>query len=159
MAKYRALTHGELEALRDEFVKYLVANGIPAAEWERIKVEDLDAAQRIIDLFSDVVMEGVLRKTSYLEHYSKQRVLAFYFEDTSATVISMESKALDADFTDSDYIQYATEQPPSDLLISRQTKTYTKTRSEEVWDLLQQGCTVSMGGLYLALKAASHNKQ
>lgn len=155
MAKYRSLTHGELEALRDEFVQYLVANGIPADEWAKIKKDDQDAAQQIIDLFSDVIMEGVLRKTSYVEHYAKQRVLCFYFADQEVTMIGMESEALDADFTDPEYIAHATAHPPSDLKISSMTKPYVKTRSEEIWDLIDQGCTVSQGGLYKALQQVS----
>lgn len=153
MAKYRPLTTDELEALEPEFVQYLVANGIPAEDWQKLLSEDVDAADRIIDLFSDVVMEGVLRKTSYVEFYSKQQVLAFCFREEEVSMMSMSSSHIDADFTDAEYIAFATANPPEDLQLSRQTKAYVKTRSEEVWDLLEQGCTVSDGKLYKALEA------
>lgn len=153
MAKYRSLTTDELEALEPEFVKYLVANGIAAEDWEKLKSEDLDAAERIVDLFSDVVMEGVLRKTTYVEFYSKQQVLAFKFSEDTVSMISMASSHVDADFTDAEYIAFATANPPEDLTITRQTKSLVKSRSEEMWDLLQQGCTVSEGKLYEALES------
>ena len=151
MAKYRLLTLDELQALEKEFVDYLVANGIPADEWEKIKEKDPDAADRIVDLFSDVIMEGVLRKTSYVEHYSKNRVITFYFQEQEVTMIAMSCDNLDTDFTDPNYIAFAASNPPENLKISRQTKTYQKERSEEIWDLIQQGCTVSDGKLYRAL--------
>jgi hypothetical protein len=152
MAKYRPLTSDELEALEPEFVRYLVANGIPAEDWQKLLTEDIDAADRIVDLFSDVVMEGVLRKTTYVEFYSKRQVLAFCFGEEKVSMLSMSSNHIDADFTDAAYITYATANPPEDLQLGRQTKAYVKSRSEEVWDLLSQGCTVSDGKLYRALE-------
>lgn len=155
MAKYRALTAEELEALEQEFIQYLVANGITADDWQRLKIDDKEAADRIVDLFSDVIMEGVLRKTAYVEYHSKQKVIAFYFEEADVTMVAMSSDHVDADFTDQQYIAYAAATPPSDLRIQRQTKAFVKTRSEEIWDLIAQGCTVSDGTLYRALDKAS----
>lgn len=154
MPKYRSLTTEELEALQKEFVDYLVANGIAAEDWEKLKREDADAAERIVDLFSDVIMEGVLRKTTYLEVYFEKRVLTFKFDEEEVGMMAMESEALDADFTDPDYIAHATAHPPADLQISSQRKAYARPRSEEIWDLIQQGCTVSDGKLYEALSKA-----
>lgn len=152
MAKYRLLTIEELKALEKEFVDYLVANGIPADEWEKIKVKDPDAADRIVDLFSDVIMEGVLRKTKYVEHYTKNRVLTFFFDESEVTMISMSCDNIDTDFTNQDYIAFAASDPPDNLKMGKQTKSYIKERSEEIWDLIEQGCTVSEGKLYLALE-------
>ncbi|HLW39219.1 MAG TPA: DUF6495 family protein [Brumimicrobium sp.] len=65
--KYARLSISDLKDLEDEFVKFLILNGIAADDWEKLKKEENEKAELIIDQFSDAVWEGILRKTDLLE--------------------------------------------------------------------------------------------
>ena len=67
MAKYRILTKDELKNFETEFVNYLVVNGIAADDWVKMKDQEPEKASKIVELFSDVIMEGVLRKVNFVE--------------------------------------------------------------------------------------------
>ena len=45
------------ENLKEDFVDFLVVNGIDAEEWTKLKSNNPDKAQHIIAQFSDVVFE------------------------------------------------------------------------------------------------------
>ncbi len=75
--KYRRLSTDELQELEKEFVHFLVSNGIAADDWVKLKEEENDKAEALIDTFSDVVMEKVLGKVDFLEKREKSSVLFF----------------------------------------------------------------------------------
>ena len=58
--KYRVLTKDEFEALKDEFVKFLIVQGIDAASWQKMKDLEPDFAQKYLHDFSDFVFENTL---------------------------------------------------------------------------------------------------
>src|SRR5690625_7148031 len=70
--RYRRLTLEELKELESEFTTFLVTQGIPAEEWEKMKEKEPEQCQGLIDIFSDIVFEKILGKVKYLEHREKQ---------------------------------------------------------------------------------------
>jgi len=103
MPKYRHLTTAELQELRQEFVNYLVVNGIDADEWSKIQTLDTEKATEITALFSDVVFEKVLRQTQYLRFTALDSVHCFHYQTDAAVMVGLRSKTgtltLDADLT------------------------------------------------------------
>ena len=154
MAKYRLLTPEELKGLEKDFVDYLVVNGIVADDWVKMKNEDPAAAQKVIDLFSDVVFEKILRGIEFLEIYEKQRVRTFKCAADEIHMITMEAENALADFTNPSYISSAMANPPDDLLVYQTEKPYNKERELEIFDMIENGCLVSNGNLYNALETA-----
>ena len=77
MAKYRLLSSKELEELKPEFIEYLILNGIVADDWEQLKKDEPDKAERIIDLFSDVILESIMQKVSFLDFRDDTEVKSF----------------------------------------------------------------------------------
>ena len=59
----------ELESLRDEFIRFLVVNGIDALQWEEMKSNDPVGYGAWLEKFSDLVMDDVLTKVQYIDHY------------------------------------------------------------------------------------------
>lgn len=59
----RRLVKEELEAVKNEFIAYLIMQGIDAAEWKKIQSDDERRALSIIDEFSfsyfDVMLSGI----------------------------------------------------------------------------------------------------
>ena len=75
--KYRRLTLEELKPLENEFIDFLVVNGVIADDWEQLLVNDVEKSNQIIDAFSEVVFEGIMRKTQFLEYRSKGELITF----------------------------------------------------------------------------------
>ena len=80
MPKYRLLTQDELTSMEKEFIDYLVLNSIIADDWQKIKAETPEKAEKIIELFSDVVFEKILRSVKYLLKQTPKELFAFYCE-------------------------------------------------------------------------------
>ena len=73
--KYTRLTKEQLEELHPEFTNFLATQSVDKAEWDKIKETNPEVAEQEIDVFSDLIWEGVLTNAKYLEHYSTCRQL------------------------------------------------------------------------------------
>jgi hypothetical protein len=152
MPTYRLLTLEELTELEKEFVEYLVLNGITAEDWVKMKTKDKEGAERIIELFSDVVFEGIMRNVIFLEYRAGNFIHAFQCLADKLVLVAMESEDDSAvNFLDPAFIEASTINPPDKLIIRTTSKPYSKTRERELFDMIQAGCTISDGGLFKAL--------
>jgi len=152
MPKYRSLTTEELHGLEKEFVDYLVVNGITGEDWVKMKEQDLAKAEKIIDLFSNVVFEGILRKVKFLEFRGKTILKCFQCLNQKMVLVVMEAaKDSQADFTDPIFIAKASTAPPEDLHIYTTDKVYKDNREKELFDLIESGCMIADGKLFKAL--------
>ena len=155
MPKFRLLTHEELMEFEKEFIDYLIVNGITAEDWQRLKKEEAEKAVQIIGLFSDVILEGTMRKIQFLEIRLKGEVHCYHcLEDK---IILMALKAPEdsgVDFTDSDFLENALQDPPEGIQVYTVEKEYSKERELELFEMIQQGCSISDGQLYKALSLA-----
>lgn len=150
MAKYRRLTLEELQTLEKEFVDFLVVNGIVAGDWVKMKSAEPEQAEKIIELFSDVVMESVLRKIEFLELRTKKLLLTYQCLEEKIVMVGVEGEGR-ADFTNRDYIQNALKGSVPGLQIFSTEKKYTKSREEELFGMLENGHVVADGRLFKAL--------
>ena len=76
--KYRRLTNEELEQLKDKFIQFLVSNTVTADDWIKVKEEDINRAESLIEIFSDIVFEDVLKKVEYLEYRTSLDLKIFH---------------------------------------------------------------------------------
>lgn len=152
MPEYRRLSQEELHELQKEFIEYLVINGITAEDWEQMKTSDLAKAEKVIDLFSDVVFESILRKTAFLEYRDKTSLRVFQCLEDKLVVVAMEAPgSADADFTDASYIQKAVVEPPQLLRVYTTEKAYGRKREAELFEMLQTGCVITDDKLFKTL--------
>ena len=122
--KYTRLPKEELESFENEFVEFLVINGITAEDWTKIKETESHIAEDLIDQFSDVIWAGVLRKIEYLSKIEEE--IAYYFkcepEDIHLIrVTQTEGKAIQ----------------------ELASKKYLKVRELELFEMIQNGCEIS----------------
>ena len=160
MPKYRLLTQEELHELEKEFIDYLIVNSITADDWEKMKQEENEKANHILDLFSDVVMEGVLRKVKFLEYRDRTEVKTYQCLDDKFILVGMTASAVEkVDFTDHAFVEKSMKNPPSSLKVYTSEKKYTNERELEILEMTQAGREISDGKLFktlcLALPAAS----
>ena len=152
MAKYRLLTIEELEEMEKEFVDYLVLNEIYADDWVRIKSNDPDKAQKIIQLFSDVVFENIMRKTQFLKWTAKKKLEILQCLKDRFVVVGLEASNIDtADFRDSQFVKNAMENPPSKLKVFTSEILYTQSRELEIFDLTAKGFQICDDKLFKTL--------
>ncbi|WP_236975225.1 DUF6495 family protein [Membranihabitans maritimus] len=144
--KYRRLRKDELEELKPEFVEFLASNQIEAKDWERIKKEEIEKAERLIDIFSDIVFEKILSSVHYLEQRSPGTIRIFKFDDEQITMngIMIEDNTK-IDFTENqtpeELIQLF-KLAPGKLKIFTAQKSYSKDKLTEIYDLMQKGCLI-----------------
>lgn len=79
--KYKRLTKEQLEELHKEFINFLATQSITAKEWDNLKKEKPEVAEAEIDVFCDLVWEGVLNKVEFLEHFSKDQIHLFSLKE------------------------------------------------------------------------------
>ncbi|MBC7388881.1 MAG: hypothetical protein H7329_06710 [Opitutaceae bacterium] len=152
MAKYRGLSISELNGLEKEFIDFLIVNGISAEEWENILKNDSDLANQTLDLFSDVVFESILFNIKFLEERAPGFVHVYQCLQDKIVLVGLKSDGDDeVDFSNSEMLSSYMLTPPEGLKVFTSTKKYLKTRNEELFQMLENGCVITDNKLFKAL--------
>ena len=97
--KYKRLSKQQLEELHKEFINFLATQSITGEEWEDIKKNKPEVAEEELDVFSDLVWEGVLDKVEFLEHFSKDQILLFYLTEQNMNLVAIKVNNPDIDLS------------------------------------------------------------
>jgi hypothetical protein len=147
--KYIRLSKQQLEELHPEFINFLATQSITGEEWANIKENKPSVAEEELDVFSDLVWEGVLNKVTYLENISDQQMHLFHLTAKEMKLISVKVMNPEIDlrtpigFTwfkknwQSDFVEY---------LVA--AKAYTEDKNQDKFELIQQGAVITKGDLY-----------
>jgi len=147
--KYNRLTKEQLEELQPEFVNFLATQSITGEEWKNLKEMKPAIAEEEVDVFSDLIWEGVLTKVSYLENISTQHMHFFYCAEKEMKLISVKVMNPEIDLTttigftwfkknwQSDFVEYLTA-----------SKAYTPDKNVDKFKLIEQGAVITKGDLY-----------
>src|SRR5690606_12494503 len=100
--KYTRLTKEQFQELHQEFINFLATQSITGEEWKQIKQEQPEVAEQELDVFSELVWEGVLNQVAYLEHISPQHLHLFHLKDTDMQLIAIKIKKDTIDLTTKD---------------------------------------------------------
>jgi len=137
--KYARLTKEQFEELHKEFINFLATQSITADEWADIKVNKPEVAEQELDVFSDLVWEGVLTKVNYLEHISPQQMHLFHLKENEMELIAIKIKNETTDLTTSEGFDWFRNNLLSDDV---EDKALNKFK------LIQQGGVITKGDLY-----------
>ena len=88
--KYARLTKEQFEELHQEFINFLATQSITGEEWQQLKSEKPEVAEQELDVFSDLIWEGVLNNVKYLEHISPQQLMLFHITDAFMELIAIK---------------------------------------------------------------------
>lgn len=157
--KYRRLRPEELAELESEFIQFLAANTITGEEWEKIKKETPDKAERLIELFSDIVFEKTLSNIQYLEHKSPRDIKTFHCLPDKIVLNGLRIKGDSAlDFTqqtDPHQMLQLLQLSGAGLQLYTAEKKYQDSREQELFRLMESGALISRdGALFKTLEAA-----
>ncbi len=147
--KYTRLTKEQLEELNQEFSTFLATQSIDKKEWDAIKAEKPEVAEQELDVFSDLIWEGVLSKAEYLEHFSKNHIFLFHSFDTYVQSIVLKSLAPEVDFLTTEGLQWLSDNMFTENIEMRVgKKEFTEERNASLFTLIQQGAFLSDGQLF-----------
>lgn len=150
--KYKRLTKEQFEELHGEFSTFLASQSIDKGEWDKIKVEKPEVAEQELDVFSDLIWEGVLNNTSYLEHFSKNHVFLFHCQEKHIQSIVLKSLDSSVDFMNKEGLQWLSENMFTDNVeIHLGKKEYETDRNSSIFKLITEGAILSDGQLYLQI--------
>ncbi len=146
--KYQRLSKEQLNEMHKEFINFLASQTITATEWESIKKETPDVAEQELDVFSDLVWEGVLTQVDYVEHISPQQIHLFHLTENDMQVIAIQLKN-EVDLTTKDGFAWLRDNLMNDEVEFLQAKKeYTGDRNTDKFTLIQQGAVISKGDLF-----------
>lgn len=147
--KYTRLTKEQLEELQPEFINFLATQSITGDEWAKIKKDTPEVAEDELDVFSDLIWEGVLNKVVYLENISEQQMHLFQLVEKEMKLIAVKVMNPKIDLTteigfnwfkknwQSDFVEYMTA-----------AKAYTGDKNLDKFQLIKQGAVITKGELY-----------
>ncbi|WP_416442233.1 DUF6495 family protein [Leeuwenhoekiella sp. A16] len=147
--KYIRLTKEQLDEMHQEFINFLAAQSITAEEWESIKKNKPEVAEQELDVFSDLIWEGVLRNVEYLEHFSPQHMFLFRIDDLHITLISLEVENKTIDITTTEGYNWLQSHLMDDQVNLYSSKKMLKEdKSADVFALIRQGASITKGELF-----------
>ena len=147
--KYSRLTKEQFEELNQEFINFLATQSITADEWADIKLNKPEVAEQELDVFSDLVWEGVLGRVHYLEHLSPQQMHLFYLKEDIMQLIAIKLKDESVDLTTSEGFDWFRNNLLSDdVEFLTANKSYSEDKPLDKFKLIQQGAVITKGDLY-----------
>lgn len=147
--KYSRLTKEQFEELHREFINFLATQSITANEWQKLKEEKPEVVEQELDVFSDLIWEGVLNKIEYLENVSGGQMFLFHLTDKEIKLIAVRVMNKAIDLTSKEGFQWFRENFLSDEVeMMTATKMYSEDKNADKFELIQQGAVITKGGLY-----------
>lgn len=157
--KYKRLSSEELQELQPEFVNFLATNQVTADDWVNLKASNMDRVDDLIDVFSDMVFENVLKKIKYVEHVTRQDWMVFHCKEEGLHMIGIQlSDESGLDLTDPDFFEQWNAAPDSvGITMYSKESTYTEEREKIIFQLLESGCSIAEEKLFNTL--LEHSKK
>ena len=147
--KYTRLTKEQLEELQQEFINFLATQSITAAEWEEIKKLKPEVAEEELDVFSDLIWEGVLDKVTHLEHFSPNQMFLFHITQVEIHLIGIKIDNEAIDITTRQGYQWLQKNLMDDAVnLYTSSKVLTDDRNKDIFALIQQGASITKGDLF-----------
>ena len=147
--KYARLTKEQFEELHPEFINFLATQSIDKAEWDNIKANQPEVAEQELDVFSDLIWEGVLTRATHLEYFSKNHVFLFDCKEEQIESIVLKSANPAIDFLTKEGLHWLSDHLFTDSVeMQKGGKKYTEERNLALFNLIQQGAILSDGKLY-----------
>lgn len=147
--KYARLTKEQLEELHPEFINFLATQSIDATEWKKIKEEKPEVAEEEIDVFSDIIWEGVLNKVKYLEHFSNNQMHLFHLSKKQMHLIAIKVNKPNINLlTKEGYSWLQNNLMDEQVVFFNANKDYNEDHNLDKFNLIKEGAQITKGDLY-----------
>jgi hypothetical protein len=147
--KYARLTKEQFDELHAEFASFLATQAIDRKEWEELKINKPEVAEQELDVFSDLIWEGVLTRAEYLEHFSKNHIFLFHCFEKDIKSIVLKSLSPEVDFLTKEGLQWLSDNMfTENIEMKIGNKVFTEERNSSIFELIKQGAFLSDGQLF-----------
>ena len=138
-----------MEELHQEFINFLATQSITGEEWEKLKKEKPEVAEEELDVFSDLIWEGVLSKVQFLENISAQQMHLFHLQEKEMKLISVKVMNPDIDLGTKEGFSWFRKNYQSDFVeYLTASKVYSADKNLDKFNLIKQGAVITKGELY-----------
>jgi hypothetical protein len=148
--KYRRLTNAELAELEKDFVKFLASNHITADDWVKLKTNNTEKVESLIEIYSDIVFDKTLGQLEYLEYKSPYDIKTFHCQKEKMVLMGIAVKPESGvDFTKNDSsreMMDVLKKTGEEIQIYTAEKGYNDNREAELFQMLESGCLISKDG-------------
>ena len=147
--KYSRLTKEQFEELHQEFINFLATQSITADEWANLKANKPELAEMELDVFSDLIWEGVLNRAEYLEHFSAQHMYLFRLgkKKMKAIVVNVKNEAVDIT-TKEGYNWLRENLMDESVEFLQADKPYGDDKNLDKFKMIEQGAVITKGDLF-----------
>jgi len=147
--KYTRLTKEQLEELHQEFINFLATQSITGKEWAEIKTNKPEVAEQELDVFSDLIWEGVLGKAKFLQNSSPQQLFLFKLAENELHLIVVKITVASINITTQSGFEWLQGHLNTDSVeLFTASKAYSEGKNKDVFDLIQQGSEITDGILF-----------
>ena len=147
--KYRRLTKEQFEELHKEFINFLASQSITAKEWKTIKAKQPQVAEEEMDIFSDLVWEGVLGKVEYLENIAPQHLYLFQVKENTIALIGLKIDIPSVDLTTREGFSWLREHLMDDEVeLFNAEKEVDGDKNLNIFELIEKGASITKGELF-----------
>lgn len=147
--KYSRLTKEQFEELHVEFINFLATQSITGSEWEEIKRVKPEIAEEELDIFSDLIWEGVLNNATYLENISPKQLFLFKVEDNFMKLIVIKITNEKIDITTAEGYKWLQENFAFDeVSFFTANKDFSNHKNGDIFSIIQQGAIITKGDLF-----------
>lgn len=156
--KFKRLTKEQFEGLHEEFINFLATQSITAEEWKNIKQNKPEVVEEELNIFSDLIWEGVLSKVNYLENISASHMHLFELAEKEMKLISVKVMNPEVDLRTKEGFGWFKKNWQSDFVdYLTASKAYTVDKSLDKFKLIEQGAVITKGELYQWFDAVIEN--
>lgn len=154
--KYRKLTIEELKELETEFIRFLASNTVTGDEWQKLKAEQPEKAEGLIEIFSDIVFDKIIKDIAYLEMKMPQDYRTFQCLEDKILMLGIKTNgSTSLDFTKNESPAQMMDQiqkSGAQLQLYSGQKSYQPNREQELFKMMENGALISKdGAMYHAL--------
>ncbi len=154
--KYRRLNQEELQSLEKDFIRFLSSNTITGDDWQKLKTKQPEQAEKMIELFSDIVFDKVLKDVKFLTFKTQKDIKVFQCLEDKMLLLGLQAEGdSQIDFTQNHPLQELMARlqlSNASLSVYSAEKTYNKDREMELFGMMESGCLISDGALFETLK-------
>ncbi|MEZ4887525.1 MAG: DUF6495 family protein [Chitinophagales bacterium] len=146
--KFRRLTYEELEDRTSQFLQFLAQNAIDTSQWSDLQKTNPKYVQKLVDDFSDLVMEDNLNEIEFLEQRTDKELKVYKLLDSKAVVINLQINA----GTELNLCRYASVSNLLSGFDARMWKSiqlnisefvYESDRAQTIFQFMESGCFIT----------------
>ena len=155
--EYKRLSTEQFEALHEEFATFLATNSIDKKEWDLLKSNEIEKAEVLLDLFSDMVWNDVLNKNLFIEHLNPQHLFLFECLEDQMNLILVKSEDKTIDFTIPDGLEWMEANLLLESITLFQSQKKYSNRKHDIFDLIQKGARITEGAYFKSITSFLSN--